>query len=116
MVVGERHQFDQAEQWYLKALEVFERLGHPPLQVDTLAQLGLLNRELNRFPEAVACLGQALQIAAQFQMRVESQILVDLARLMKEMGREEFTAAWKQAFEGEEPPLDTFREILKQEN
>ncbi|HTC74968.1 MAG TPA: hypothetical protein VK684_05300, partial [Edaphobacter sp.] len=52
---------------------------------------------------------------AQFQMRIGSRVLAVLARLMEEMGEAEFAAAWRHAFEGEEPPLDTLRGILETE-
>ncbi len=45
-------------------------------------------------------------------MRVGRKILVSLARLLKEMGEEAFTAAWRQALEGE-PPLAAIRKIVE---
>ncbi|MDP2726437.1 MAG: tetratricopeptide repeat protein, partial [Dehalococcoidia bacterium] len=112
MIAQLRQQFDRAEEWYRKALEIFERLGHPPLLVDTLAQLGVLRRVQGRHGEAVSWLGQALAIAAEYNMRVGAQILAVLARMMKAMGEEEFTVAWRQAFPGREPPLEVIREFL----
>jgi hypothetical protein len=46
-------------------------------------------------------------------MRVSIQILAYLAQVMKAMGEEQFTAAWRRAFEGQEPPLDVLRGILE---
>src|SRR5205807_1323726 len=93
-----------------------ERLGHPPLMVITLAQLGVLRRRQERLPESVVWFGKALFIAAEYQMRVVGQILRDLARLMKVMGENEFVAVWQEAF-GAEPSrdlLDALREAAKQ--
>ena len=53
--------------------------------------------------------GRALFIATRYNMRVAGQILADLARVMKAMGEEEFAGAWRQAFEGQEPPLEAIR-------
>jgi tetratricopeptide (TPR) repeat protein len=113
IVAQKWQQFVQAEQWYRKALEVFEQMGHPPLAVNTLAQLGFLNRKLNRYREAVSWYGQALIIALNFQMRIATQILTHLALLIKEMGEEAFIASWKDAFDGQDPPLDLIKEIQR---
>jgi len=112
-IAQERQQFDQAEAWYRQALEIFERLGHPPLQVNTLAQLGVLRSLQGRLDQAVVWFGRASAIATAHDMRVGIQILAHLARVMKAMGEEQFTAAWRQAFEGQEPPLDVLRELLE---
>jgi tetratricopeptide (TPR) repeat protein len=113
MIVQERGQYDRAEARYRQALEIFERLGHPPLLVDTLAQMGLLRRDQARPGEAVAWLGRAMFIAANYQMRVTGQILVNLARLMGAMGEETFTAAWQEAFPDQAPPWDALRRVLE---
>ncbi|HSB10470.1 MAG TPA: tetratricopeptide repeat protein [Blastocatellia bacterium] len=52
-IAEERQQFDLAEQWCKKALEIYERLGHPPLMVNSLAQLGVLRSKQGRLPESV---------------------------------------------------------------
>jgi tetratricopeptide (TPR) repeat protein len=114
IIAQERQQFDQAEAWYRKALEIRERLGHPPYQVHTLAQLGVLYRRKNLPEQAVAWFGRALMIAVAYNMRVAGQILADLARLMRQMGEGLFTAAWREAFADQEPPLDVLRQLLQQ--
>ena len=114
----ERQQFDAAEEWYKKALEIRERLKHPPLLVNTLAQFGVLYREQKRLSESVASLGKALQIASNFQMHIGYTILANLGINLELMGEENFVAAWHQVFK-EDPPLDTIREIrerIKKEN
>ena len=113
MIAQKRQQFDRAEEWYKKALEIYERLGHPSLLVNTLAQLGVLYRKQSRFNDAVSRFGRAFVIAAKYKMRVGGQILIDLARVMDSMGEENFTVAWQQAFEGQEPPLEVIRDILR---
>ena len=112
-VAQERQRLDEAEVWYRKALEIFERLGHPPLMVKTLAQLGTLRRLQNRPGEAVSSYGRALSIAAEYNMRVGHQIQVELAGVMKDMGEEDFTTAWRQALDGQEPPIVALREVLE---
>ena len=108
-IAEDRQQLGQAEEWYHEALGIKERLGHPPLMVSTLAQLGVLHRRQNHLQETVAWSGRALFIATRYNMRVAGQILADLARVMKAMGEEEFAGAWRQAFEGQEPPLEAIR-------
>jgi len=84
-----------------------------PLLVNTLAQLGVLHRRQNHLHEAVSWFGRAFAIVAEYKMRVGGQILMDLARVMSAMGKEEFTVAWRRAFEGQEPPLAAIREVLE---
>ena len=108
-----RQDFDGAEVWYGKALEIEERLGHPPFLVETLAQFGLLRREQGRFREAVSWFGRALSIAAEYNMRVGGQIMRDLARVMKAMGEEEFAAAWREAMPGQEAVIEVIRGFME---
>lgn len=79
IVAQERQQFDLAEQWYKKALAIFERLGHAHSMVNTLAQLGVLRQKQERWQESVAWLGKALAIASEYRMRVTGKILFHLA-------------------------------------
>ncbi|MBU7018636.1 MAG: CHAT domain-containing protein [Theionarchaea archaeon] len=109
----ERQQFYEAEQWYRKALEIYEGLGHPPYKVNTLGQLGILYREKNQLHDAMQYFGEAFSIAAQYGMKVLTQILVDLARIMETMGEEDFTDAWKKEFAGQEPPIALIRETME---
>jgi tetratricopeptide (TPR) repeat protein len=113
MIAQKREQFDKAEGWYRKALEIYQHLDHPPLIVNTLAQMGVLYRLKKAMPESVLWSGRALAIAAEYKMRVAGQILADLARNMDTMGEKEFTAAWKEAFQGQEPPLELLRNVLE---
>ncbi len=112
IIAEERQQFDQAEQWYKKALEIFERLGHPPLLVNTLAQIGVLRKKQNQLREAVSWFGKALAIATEYEMRVSFQIMADLARILKIMGEKEFTTAWQQVFSGQPPPIEALRKVM----
>ena len=114
MIAQERQRPDEAEGWYRRALEVQERLGHAPFMVNTLAQVGALRREQDNPREAVSWLGRALAVADEHDMRVGGLILANLASTMKDMGEEEFAAAWRQAFDGQEPPLPAIGEVLKQ--
>jgi tetratricopeptide (TPR) repeat protein len=113
MIAEERQQFDEAEKWYRKALEIEERLEHPPLQVNTLAQLGVLCRGQNRFEEAVSYFGRALTIAASFKMNIGRQILVDLSRTMKVMGKEAFKESWVKEFGEQENVIELLEDVLR---
>jgi len=111
-VAREREEFDVAERWYRQALEIHERRGNPPDRVNTLAQLGVLRRRQGRPAEAFSWYGRALAIATEYEMRVAGQIMEDLARTMQAMGEDPFAAAWRKAFDGQEPPLELLRQIL----
>lgn len=113
LIARMRQQFGEAEKWYRKALEIFELLGHPPLMVNTLAQLGALHLQQNYLHEAVSWFGKALVIAEEYNMPIGDQIVMDLARVINAMGEEEFMVAWQQAFEGQEPPLERIREVMR---
>ncbi len=104
----------RAEAWYRKALEIYECLGHTPLKVNTLTQMGTLRQRQNRPEDAISWYGQALSIATAYNMRVGSQILVHLAQLLDALGEERFNAVWEQAFPGQAPPLDLLHDTLKQ--
>ncbi len=113
MLAQERQRFDEAEQWYHRALEIFNRLVLPQLAVKTLAGMGVLRRAQNRLPEAVRQLGMALDIASSHDIPVAAWVLRELARLSEEMGEAAFTAAWREAFPGQEPPLDLLGQVLE---
>ena len=68
MIAEERQQFDEAEQWYRKALEIYDKIGHPPLKVDTLAQFGLLRIRQGRLHESVAWFAKAYGIASAYRL------------------------------------------------
>lgn len=117
MLAAHRGRFDQAEERYRKALEIYERIGHPPLMVNTLALFGLLRRQQKRFLEAVSWSGKAYAIITEYRMPVIGKILTQLAWIMMDMGEEEFAAAWREAFPGEEAPVEAIRKIMEsQEN
>jgi tetratricopeptide (TPR) repeat protein len=113
IIAQKRQDFAQGEEWYRKALEIFQRLGHPPLLVDTLTEFGVLRWDQKRPHEAVSWSGKALTIATKYKMRVRGLILNNLAIFLRTMGEEEFTAAWRAAFEGQEPPLEAIREVMQ---
>ncbi len=114
LVAQLRGQLDEADQWYGRALNVFQQLESPMFGVQTLAQMGILRRMQNREPESVGLLGTALKIAAANTMSVGGRILGSLARLLRSMGEKAFATVWREAFDGEEPPLDALRNALEQ--
>lgn len=58
-------------------------------------------------------MGRAVAIAGEYEMAVGAQILAHLARLLQEMGEDEFTAAWKEPFGPQEPLLKTVLALIK---
>ncbi|MBM3215299.1 tetratricopeptide repeat protein [Candidatus Poribacteria bacterium] len=112
IIAEERQRFDEAEAWYRKALETYERQEHPPLMVNTLAQIGVLRCRQDRPDESVAWFARALAIASEHGMRVAVQIQHNLAIVMGAMGEQAFSAAWRTARDGEEPPLVALRDIV----
>jgi len=111
-----RQDFDQAEVWYKKAMEILEQLGHPPLLVETLAQLGVLSRKQGQLRKAIVWSSRALSIATEYKMRVITQIMMDLARVMKAMGEEEFAAPWREAMPGQDSAIDVIRGLMERLN
>jgi len=109
MIAEERQQFDVAEQWYRKALEICDKIGHPPLKVNTLAQFGVLRFRQGRLHESVAWFAKAYGIASAYRMPVVERIKSDLRRLLEAMGREGFVNAWREATGGEEPRIDEIK-------
>jgi len=61
-IAEERQRFDEAEQWYRKALEIFERLGLERDAADDYHQLGRIAEERQRFDEAEQWYRKALEI------------------------------------------------------
>ncbi|MBM3216691.1 tetratricopeptide repeat protein, partial [Candidatus Poribacteria bacterium] len=62
IIAQERQRFDQAEAWYRKALEIFERLGLKRDAADAYHNLGMVVQERQRFDEAEAWYRKALEI------------------------------------------------------
>jgi len=109
MIAQKRQQFDVAEQWYRKALEIYDKIGHPPLKVDTLAVFGVLRFQQGRLHESVAWFAKAYGIASAYNMPVVEVIRSWLGRLLEAMGREGFVNAWREATGGEEPRIDEIK-------
>ena len=93
-------------------MAIFKESEHPSLLVNTLAQLGAFHREQDHLDESVAWFGQALILAAEHEMQITVQVAVDLTRVMKNMGGEEFTKVWRRTFQDQEPLLEAFGDIL----
>ena len=68
MIAQKRQQFDVAEQWYRKALEIYDKIGHPPLKVDTLAVFGVLRFHQGRLHESVVWFAKAYGIASAYRI------------------------------------------------
>ncbi|RJS85223.1 hypothetical protein CW713_01750 [Methanophagales archaeon] len=92
-IAEERQQFDVAEQWYRKALEIFKRLGF----------------QQGRLHESVAWFAKTYGTASAYRMPVVEVIRSWLGRLFEAMGREGFVNAWREATGGEEPRIDEIK-------
>jgi len=62
MIAQERQQFDVAEEWYRKALKIFEKLGLERYAAGDYHQLGTLAQEQQQFDEAEQWYRKALEI------------------------------------------------------
>lgn len=113
-MVYELIQTDKALDYYNQSLAISREIGNREGEVLTLAQTGHHFMTTSRFNESIRSFGKALPIALQDQMRESSfWILLDLALILDQMGEEEFTVAWGEAFDGDAPPLETIRETEK---
>ncbi|MFC1713674.1 tetratricopeptide repeat protein [Candidatus Poribacteria bacterium] len=109
-----QERFDQAEEWYKKELEIRERPGFPFLTIDTLIRLGFVSRQRNRLRKAISWYGRAWSILAKDNLLDSAnQVLERLASIMKTTGENEFTIAWRKAFNDEEPPLEFIQKIME---
>jgi len=61
-IAEERQQFDEAETWYRKALEIYERLGLERYAASDYHQLGIIAQERQQFDEAETWYRKALEI------------------------------------------------------
>ena len=62
VVAQSRHEYDQAEEWYRRALEISEPLGSEAECADSYHQLGLMEQARKRYGEADGWHGKALAI------------------------------------------------------
>jgi len=111
LIAQSQQQFDQTEKRYKKALEISERLGYIKSEGWTLFQIGVLYHEQNNFYKAVFYFGLALTIATKYSMQIRRNILLDLAIIMKAIGKKDFTIAWQQTFDGQKPSLKLINEL-----
>jgi len=107
------HRYDEALDYYNQSLAIKQELGNRDGEVLTLAQMATLFEEISDLDEAIWCFGIALSIAAEHKMPVATHIILYLAALLDQMGDERFTAAWRKAFNGANPPIDRIREIKR---
>lgn len=113
-MIYELIQTDKALNYYNQSLAISREIGNRRGEVLTLAQIGHHFMTTSRFKESIRSFGKALPIALQDQMREASfRILLDLALILNQMGEEQFTVAWGEAFDGDAPPLETIRKSEK---
>ncbi len=111
-MIQKRGGWDEAEAWCWRALDRFGRSHDPALAAVTMADVGRIRYEQNKLLEALQWLGGALMIAMKCGPDPSVHVLPDLARVLQTMGEDEFTLAWKETFEGQEPPLELLQEVV----
>ena len=106
MAAQEQQNWEQAELYYKQALEIFIEFDDWYSQAGTYQQLGLvsLHTEKNKLIESVTWLGKAYYIAVENNMPLVDQVIVNIARTMKDMGEDVFVLTWTDVFNGLEPP------------
>ncbi len=62
MIAQERRDFDEAEKWYLKSLEITEKQGNEHGAASTYHQLGMIAQERRDFDEAEKWYLKSLEI------------------------------------------------------
>jgi tetratricopeptide (TPR) repeat protein len=112
-VYEETGRYDEALDCYNQSLAIERELGNRDGEALTLAQTAILLGTRSDFDESTRCFGIALFIAIEHQMPITTQILLNLATNLDYMGDEQFTAAWRKAFDGADPPLDLIREAKR---
>ena len=105
--------FGEAEEWYKKALTLFETLKERPAMVSSLAQLGAMNGSLKENLKAINFFGRALSVAGRSRLPQTVDVLNGIAVIMDDMGEENFVGAWQSIFNGNEPPVPVLRKILE---
>ena len=105
-----RERLEESDEWYRKALVVRERLGHALDLAVTLAQIGLLRRTQGRQCEAVSWFSRALSFASEHEKKEGAGFLADIARMAAALGDQDFSAAWREAFDGKDPPPEVMRQ------
>jgi len=112
-VYEEAYRYDEALDCYNQSLAIERELGNRDGEALTLAQTAILLGTRSDFDESTRCFGIALFIAIEHQMLITTQILLNLSTNLDYMGDEQFTAAWRKAFDGADPPLDLIREAKR---
>jgi len=69
VIAEERQQFDEAEEWYRKALEIFEKLGLERDAADEYHQLGMIAQERQQFDVAEQWYREALEIRERLGLK-----------------------------------------------
>ncbi len=81
MVAEERRDFEAAEGWYRKSLEITERLGDEPGAAGTYHQLGMVAEERRDFEAAEGWYRKSLEISER--LRIEHYVAVTRGQLQR---------------------------------
>jgi tetratricopeptide (TPR) repeat protein len=94
-IAQERQDFDQAEGWYRKALEIFERLGLERDAASDYHQLGIIAQERQDYDGAEGWYRKALLIFERLRHRpLMVNTLAQFGILMREQNRLEEAVGW----------------------
>jgi tetratricopeptide (TPR) repeat protein len=92
----DRGRLDEAEDWYRKALTIFEELGDRPGMALTYVQLGLLAEARWQLREALICYVRCVTLFDQFPHPATGPGPEHLARLTEILGMSALGQAWQQ--------------------
>ena len=101
----EQQRYDQAENWYHQAREIFEELGEVQRIARTYGQLGMVAEETDNLTGALEWTARTYQLVTEYELPVLVQVKAHLARLREKYGEEEFAQCWLN-FTGDEAPND----------
>ena len=107
LVAEVQDKFERAEKEYMQAIEIFKGLNLQSLLANTLNHLGILHYRRKNFHQAMVWYGMALTITAEHNIKTGKQIVTDLARIMKDIGEDDFKIAWRKAFKEQETLLNS---------
>ena len=101
----EQKELDKAEEWYLRARDIFEEIQDHDRICRTYGQIGMVAEQRDDIAGALLWAGRTYQMASANNLQVLAQVKAHLARLKEKHGEENFNAWWKE-FAGVEAPTD----------
>ena len=99
----EQKKFNQAEQCYRQALEIFQDIDDLQRVSRTMGQLAMVEEDRGNLVEALSWAHRTYELAIEHQLPVLTQVKSHLGRLRGKFGEAEFNRWW-QGSTGGEPP------------